>query len=339
MNAVSTYSGDRTSLLTSALCSTVPTASVYAKFDDNRFSPHPGAKGAIASIAGQQTKLLLADSGQTRSDASCNLDASSSYFQEKDSKGRMGQPCEVRITQGNGRGFVWANPTAEALLGYNQSATGGQEAYYASGKAKEKYDTAADVVMVATDVGGAIKGGAYVIKHGPEMANDAVKMVKGIARSVTKPKDVPKPDLKNMASPKPTVTANAKVGDSSFSDVNQTARTGVDPEHPTLIAERVTNKTAKSKGGQSYPNGTMGTAHAEIGTIQQAFNAGKTQGQNMAMDVAGKDVCGFCKGDIAAAAEKSGLKSLTINAIDDATGLPKTYYWASGMKTIKETSP
>lgn len=56
----------------------------------------------------------------------------------------------------------------------------------------------------------------------------------------------------------------------------------------------------------------MADAHAEIGVLQQAYNAGKTQGADMAMSVAGKDVCGFCKGDIAAAAEKAGLKSLTV---------------------------
>lgn len=82
----------------------------------------------------------------------------------------------------------------------------------------------------------------------------------------------------------------------------------------------------------------MGTAHAEIGTIQQAFNAGKTQGKDMTMTVSGKDVCGYCRGDIASAAEKAGLKSLIINAVDDLTGLPKTYYWKPEMKTIKENT-
>ena len=33
-----------------------------------------------------------------------------------------------------------------------------------------------------------------------------------------------------------------------------------------------------------------------------------------------------CKGDVAAAAEKAGLKSLTVQAVDDKTGLPKTYH-------------
>jgi bacterioferritin-associated ferredoxin len=55
----------------------------------------------------------------------------------------------------------------------------------------------------------------------------------------------------------------------------------------------------------------MGTAHAEIGTIQQAVNAGKTKGADMSMTVSGNDVCGFCKGDIAAVAEKAELKSFT----------------------------
>ncbi|WP_432760216.1 cytidine deaminase-like fold-containing protein [Pseudomonas aeruginosa] len=36
------------------------------------------------------------------------------------------------------------------------------------------------------------------------------------------------------------------------------------------------------------------------------------------------------------AASKSGLKSLTIQAKDDITGLPKTYYWEVGMKSIRE---
>jgi filamentous hemagglutinin len=39
------------------------------------------------------------------------------------------------------------------------------------------------------------------------------------------------------------------------------------------------------------------------------------------MTVSGKDVCGCCKGDIAAAADDAGLKSLTIQATDDVTGL------------------
>lgn len=56
----------------------------------------------------------------------------------------------------------------------------------------------------------------------------------------------------------------------------------------------------------------------------------------MTMAFSGKDVCGYCKGDIAAAANAVGLKSLTVEAVDNITGLPKTYYWQPGMKSIKE---
>ena len=88
--------------------------------------------------------------------------------------------------------------------------------------------------------------------------------------------------------------------------------------------------------GRPFPNGTVAESHAEIGVIQQAYNAGGTQGNDMSMTVSGKDVCGYCKGDIAAAADAAGLKSLTIEAMDNATGSPKTYYWRPGMKSLKE---
>ncbi|MDR0672218.1 MAG: hypothetical protein LBF93_00860 [Zoogloeaceae bacterium] len=75
-----------------------------------------------------------------------------------------------------------------------------------------------------------------------------------------------------------------------------------------LIADRVAAKIEAQ--GKSFPNGTVADSHAEIGVIQQAYNAGKTQGAEMSMIVYGKDVCGYCKGDIAAAADVAGLKSL-----------------------------
>ena len=135
---------------------------------------------------------------------------------------------------------------------------------------------------------------------------------------------------------KPKVTAEATVDGATFKDTNQTARpkNQADADQPTLISERISAKEAKK--GKELPNGNMATAHAEIGSIQQAANAGKTKGADMSMTVKGKDVCGFCKGDVAAAAEKAELKSLTIKATDDATGLPKTYNWKPGMKSIKE---
>lgn len=135
----------------------------------------------------------------------------------------------------------------------------------------------------------------------------------------------------------PKVAAEGKVGGQTFQDVNQTARplNEADPKIPSLITDRIADKAAANPG-KLYPNGNMKDAHAEIGVIQQAYSSGKTAGADMSMTVAGKDVCGFCKGDIAAAAEKAELKSLTVRAIDDKTGLPKNYYWESGMKSIKE---
>ncbi|MBO9723817.1 MAG: hypothetical protein J7530_05535 [Novosphingobium sp.] len=134
------------------------------------------------------------------------------------------------------------------------------------------------------------------------------------------------------------VTAYANVDGSVFVDVNQTARSGelAISSQPTLISERIAQKTAQT--GKTLPNGNMADAHAEIGAIQQAFDSGNTQGQSMVLDFVGKDVCGFCRGDIAAAASKAGLNSLTVNAIDNITGLPKFYTWSPGMKSIKKVA-
>lgn len=76
----------------------------------------------------------------------------------------------------------------------------------------------------------------------------------------------------------------------------------------------------------------MADAHAEIGVIQQAYAAGKTMGASMELTVSGKAVCGYCRGDIAAMAEKSGLTSLTVKEV--ATG--KTLYWQPGMRALRE---
>ncbi|MGX9056316.1 cytidine deaminase-like fold-containing protein, partial [Pseudomonas aeruginosa] len=66
--------------------------------------------------------------------------------------------------------------------------------------------------------------------------------------------------------------------------------------------------------------------------IQQAYNAGKTTGADMALKVEGKAVCSYCRGDIAAAAEKTGLNSLQINEV--TTG--RTLYWKPGMRFLME---
>lgn len=79
--------------------------------------------------------------------------------------------------------------------------------------------------------------------------------------------------------------------------------------------------------------GHVATAHAEIGVMQQAFDAGVTNGANMTMIVTGKPVCGFCMGDTAAMAGRSGLNSLTV--YEQATG--NTYFWQPGMRSLKLT--
>ena len=84
------------------------------------------------------------------------------------------------------------------------------------------------------------------------------------------------------------------------------------------------------------PNANMASAHGEIGAMQQLVNVGKAKNANIIIDVKGKDVCGFCRGDIAAMAEKSGANSVLIHANRDKTGAPVTYYWKPGMKSVKE---
>ncbi|WP_264253416.1 VENN motif pre-toxin domain-containing protein, partial [Pantoea ananatis] len=149
--------------------------------------------------------------------------------------------------------------------------------------------------------------------------------------------------VKENAGIKPTVTAELEVNGQKFKDTNQTARPAeqANKDQPTLISDRVTSKEQSlvEKGKTNnlpLPNSNMANAHAEIGAIQQAYNAGKTQDANLTINVACKDVCSYCRGDIAAAAQASGAKSVTINAVDDKTGLPKTYVWEPGMKSIRE---
>ena len=125
---------------------------------------------------------------------------------------------------------------------------------------------------------------------------------------------------------KPVVTAEAWVNGSVFKDVNLTARVGANAGQPILIAERIAEKSAQS--GKVLPNGNMGTAHAEVGAIQQAFDAGA----DMTLTVTGKAVCGFCRGDVAAMAKKAKLKSLTV--YEKATG--NILYWKPGMKSLKK---
>lgn len=138
---------------------------------------------------------------------------------------------------------------------------------------------------------------------------------------------------------KPTVTAEMEVNGKRFVDTNQTARSSkwADANNPTLIAERIASKQEKSiaKGkSTAFPNGNMETAHAEVGIIQQAHNAGVAKGANLNITVVGKDVCDYCKGDVPAMGNAAEINSITIYAIDEY-GVMKSYNWQSGMKTLE----
>ena len=133
------------------------------------------------------------------------------------------------------------------------------------------------------------------------------------------------------------VIARVDVNGRVYVDTNQKARADKfsDPNKRTLIAENVAAKPPL-KNGSPYPNSNMENAHAEIGAIQQAYDQGVTKGKSMVINVQGKDVCDYCKNDIATAAEKAGLKSVTVHAIDNRTKLPKVYVWYKGQRSIKE---
>ncbi|UJD92647.1 hypothetical protein FS594_27260 (plasmid) [Rahnella aquatilis] len=137
---------------------------------------------------------------------------------------------------------------------------------------------------------------------------------------------------KNAHSSIPKVTAeltDPKTG-KVFTDTNQGNRPDFflgDASKPTLINDVVQAKVI-NQPDKNFPNGNMATAHAEVGTIQQAYEQGMTAGRSMEMSVSGKPVCGYCLSDIKSMAEKSGLKSLTI--FEEKSG--DTLYWEKGMK-------
>ncbi|WP_024912763.1 hemagglutinin repeat-containing protein [Chania multitudinisentens] len=132
------------------------------------------------------------------------------------------------------------------------------------------------------------------------------------------------------------VVAKGNVDGNQFTDTNQGIRPSqlADFNKPTLINDVVQAKIDK-RPDKNYPNGNMGTAHAEVGVIQQAFDKGMTQGREMAMSVAGKEVCNYCLSDVRAMAEKAGLKSLTI--YEEATG--NVLFWQQGMNKIENRGP
>ncbi|NIG76590.1 hypothetical protein F3J34_23780 [Klebsiella sp. Ap-873] len=128
------------------------------------------------------------------------------------------------------------------------------------------------------------------------------------------------------------VVAKGNVDGVRFSDTNQGARPSqlADFNKPILINDVVQAKIAKDPS-KNPPNGTMGTAHAEVGVIQQAYDKGMTNGKDMLMSVKGEPVCSYCLSDIKAMADRAGLKSLTI--FEEGTG--RTLYWEAGAKKFR----
>lgn len=119
---------------------------------------------------------------------------------------------------------------------------------------------------------------------------------------------------KENAGIKSTVTAELEVNGQKFNDTNQTARPidQANKDEFTLISDRISAKEQslidKGKTGNlPLPSSNMANAHAEIGVIQQAYSAGKTQDADLMINVAGKDVCSYCKGDIVAAKASGAL--------------------------------
>ena len=80
----------------------------------------------------------------------------------------------------------------------------------------------------------------------------------------------------------------SNIGGQTLFDTNQTARplALADPDKSTLISDLLPS---------GKPNSTMANAHAEVGLIQQAYDAGLTQGQSMTIVVRGEKICTFCQ--------------------------------------------
>ncbi|WP_373798247.1 deaminase [Glaesserella sp.] len=131
------------------------------------------------------------------------------------------------------------------------------------------------------------------------------------------------------------VSVRVEIDSKVYIDTNQNARAPIlaDPNKPTLITENIANK-APAKNGATYPNANMAEAHAEIGAIQQAYEKGVTKGKDMVIHVQGRDVCTYCRNDIATAAKNAGLKSVTVHAVNK-DGKPVIYDWNETMSSIK----
>ncbi|WP_275554334.1 VENN motif pre-toxin domain-containing protein [Mixta sp. Marseille-Q2659] len=183
-------------------------------------------------------------------------------------------------------------------------------------------DAMINFFMVTKGVDYATAKGYAELKQGADIIVASVTPVLGSAAAK---------QLSKVVDANLKVVAKGNVDGTKFTDTNQGARPSnlADVNKPTLIDGRIQAKIDKQN--KPLPNGNMATAHAEVGVIQQAFEKGMSQGREMTMSVSKEPVCGYCRGDIAAMADKAGLKSLTI--YEEATG--SVLYWQPGMKSLK----
>ncbi|MCX8745355.1 hypothetical protein J3U68_08030 [Snodgrassella sp. B3882] len=187
---------------------------------------------------------------------------------------------------------------------------------------------------------------AAVLRAGRKLTNQEIRLIKERynakwnAGKNTPVKMLKKPNkgLKNESNAnkgttvvKPTVTAELEVNGVKFKDTNQKARPAdkANANESTLIADKIRDKEIAT--GKELPNWNMANAHAEIGAIQQAHNAGLAKGADLKINVTGKAICSYCRSDIVSAAKAADVKSITI--YEAKTGL--TYYWRLGMKKLE----
>ncbi|EQA3420687.1 cytidine deaminase-like fold-containing protein, partial [Cronobacter dublinensis] len=107
-----------------------------------------------------------------------------------------------------------------------------------------------------------------------------------------------------------------------------------------IMAHAVVNAVLAKVQGQDALAGASGAVVGEaMGYLiaqevykKDPWQLDETEKQTVAALCTKEPVCGYCRGDIAAMADKAGLKSLTV--YEERTR--KTLYWDPGMKSLKE---
>lgn len=79
-------------------------------------------------------------------------------------------------------------------------------------------------------------------------------------------------------------------------------------------------------------NTNMSNAHAEVVAMQNAFEAGCTQGEEMVLRSKGAPMCSYCKVHVPIMAEAIGLERLEVFAPDGSS-----LVWVKGAKGFKRS--